>query len=107
MSDIQPETIETAAQQVCCANCHEWYDARASACYLCGQERPDYNAALANAVHTTRLNSALSRQSGVARAEGQIRAPNGSGGGAGPSTPYNVPGYRDLAASLKSKLFNA
>lgn len=102
----ESETTEAVATQVCCASCHEWYDARAAACYLCGQERPDYNAALANAVHTTRLNSALSRQSAGARAESQIRTPNGAQGGSGPSTPYNVPGYRDLAASLKSKLFN-
>lgn len=91
---------------VCCPNCHEWYDARAGTCYLCGTERPEYNAALANAIHTERVNTGLTRQAATASAESRIRTPNGSQGGTGPSTPYNTPGYRDLAASIKSKLFN-
>lgn len=89
--------------QVCCSACHEWYDARASSCYLCGEDRPDHNQALKNAVNTERLNSALSRQARYAGAEKGIRTP-GPQGGTGPSDLYRVPYASDLAASIKDKL---
>lgn len=92
-----------APNQVCCSNCHEWYDARAASCYLCGQERPDHNVALQKAIHAERLNGALSRQSSFANAERGIRTP-GPEGGTGPSELYRVPYARSLASNIKEKL---
>lgn len=100
MSDDEP------IKQICCPNCHEWYDARAHACYLCGHERAEYNAALANAVATERLNSALGRQTRAAGVEKQIGSmvPSGGlGGKAGPTQLY--PGQKALADSIREKVF--
>lgn len=95
-----------AAKQVRCNGCGEWYDARAASCYLCGHDRPEYNAAIINAVHTERVNSALARQAGVAAAEKRVSSqiPQNAAGKTGPSRLYDIPGARDLAASIKSKL---
>lgn len=97
---------DEAIKQVCCPSCHEWYDARAGACYLCGEARPDYNAALANAVHTERVNSALSRQAGFANVEkriGSMVPSGGMGGKAGPSRLY--PGAEGLAKRIREQVF--
>lgn len=94
---------------VCCPSCHEWYDARAAACYLCGTERPEYNAALATAVLTDRLNSSLAGQNRAASEERrltQMIPSGGLGGRSGPAQLYPGSSTRDLASSIREKIFN-
>lgn len=99
--------MSDAPKQVRCNNCHEWYDARANACYLCDHPRPEVNVALINAAHATSVNSHLSQQVARANSERRIRTPRGTEGGSGPAQLYNVPGARDLAARIKTKLREA
>lgn len=92
---------------VCCPKCREWYDARAGACYLCGEERPDTNIALIRAQHATALNTATSRQMALAQAEARVTSmiPSDARGKTGPSRLYPLPGAQNLAASIKSQVF--
>lgn len=100
----EPQT--DAVKTVCCASCHEWYDARSPACYLCGEARPDYNAALANAVATERMNGALMKQNSFAAAERQVgsQIPASPRGAAPSDRLYNLPYAKSLAANIKAKL---
>lgn len=102
---------ETAADdpvnQRLCKSCGEWYDARAQACYLCGEEASERNDALQKAVETTRLNSALARQVGTANAEGaaaqQFRSARATG--RGHDQPLRgIPGYSGLVGEIKRGL---
>lgn len=91
-----------------CKNCKEWYDARASACYLCGTEASDHNEALVAA----RLNGALSQQvanaNADARAEAQFRQAHRTGSMETANRPLNgYPGYGSLVGSIKRQLKEA
>lgn len=100
---------DSSVKTVRCNGCGEWYDARAGSCYLCGVERPDHNAALAAAVHETRLNSALNIQAGAARAEAQASSMVAAGtfdhrrGGHG-GTQAVYPGARGLEQSIRKQI---
>jgi hypothetical protein len=103
--------LSDSPNQVLCNSCKEWYDARASACYLCGEERPDVNAALKRATETAQLNGALSRQVANAnaerRAEAQFRQAHNTGRADIADRPLTgVSGYSDLVGSIKAKLQN-
>lgn len=91
----------------CCPNCHEWYDARANACYLCGTEASEENVALQRAIETTRLNTALSRN--VANANAEARADSLFRQARNSGRSYDRPlqginGYSDLVGSIKRSL---
>lgn len=90
-----------------CKNCGEWYDARAAACYICGDEDREENYALQKAVETSRLNGALSSQLGAVRgeqrAEQLFRSARNSG------TAYDRPltginGYGTLVGRIRNAL---
>lgn len=94
-----------AVKTVRCNNCGEWFDARAGACYLCGEERPEYNHALKVAVETERMNSALNTQLSAARMEQRADQMVRSGalnGNAGGQRIY--PGADNVAKSIREKL---
>ena len=88
-----------------CKNCKEWYDSRASACYLCGTESSEHNEALVAA----RLNGALATQVGYAnaeaRAEQQFKTAHRTGDMNLANRPLsNYPGYSGLVGSIKRQL---
>lgn len=91
-----------------CKGCKEWIDARAASCYLCGEEAPERNVALVNAIHTERVNANILAQAGAAQRERQVtsRIPQRPSG-TGPTQLYNVSGARELAAHYKSQLQQA
>lgn len=98
--------------QVLCGGCKEWYDARAPACYLCGHERPEVNVALKNAIAAERMNGALARQAGYARAEAaaesQFRQARNTGNADLANRPLtNYPNYGSLVGSIKQQLSDA
>lgn len=99
------EAVEDAVRTVRCNGCHEWYDARASSCYLCGEERPEQNIALIRATNMERLNGALRSQAQAIGPEAQATRMIPSGnlqGKTGPSKLY--PGAGAVAAGIKRKL---
>lgn len=92
-----------------CSNCDEWYDARASSCYFCGEEERETNIALKKAVETTRMNSELSKQmSGVRtemNAESMLTAARqDKSGEAFARARPQVPGYREVVDGIKDSL---
>lgn len=89
-----------------CKSCGEWYDARAAACYICGEEDREENYALKKAEDTSRLNGALSKQLGFAQADaGAERLLNqGKRSGNYHSGSLAVPGYKTLVGSIKQAL---
>lgn len=102
-------TEETGPTTRKCTACGEWYDARASACYVCGEEARQYNHALKMAVETSRLNGALAQQqsyaAGEARAEATLRAARRDPSGeAFVRARPRVPGYNDLVTGIKNSL---
>lgn len=103
------EELADAPKQRCCQNCHEWYDARASQCYLCGEEAPEGNYALKKAVETERLNTNLSRQANQVRGEAAATRTLDQARRAGRPHDGALPvnGYRDLVGSIKASLENA
>lgn len=98
-----------APNQRLCKECKEWYDARASACYLCGAESSEENAALKRATEMAALNGALARQVGFAKAdaaaESQFRQARNTGNADLANRPLgNYPGYGQLVNSIRSSL---
>lgn len=94
-----------APNQRLCKNCKEWYDSRAAACYLCGEEASKPNEALVVA----QLNGALARQSAYARAdaaaEAQFRQARNTNNADIANRPlHNYPGYGQLVGSIKRQL---
>ena len=94
-----------APNQRLCKNCKEWYDARAPACYLCGEEASKPNEALVVA----QMNGALARQVGYAQADQRAqqqfdtaRRTNNADLANRPLRGY--PGYGELVGSIKRKL---
>ncbi len=91
-----------------CKNCGEWYDARASACYICGQESEEYNHALKKANDLSRLNGALSTQMNIAGAEARAGSMLGTAPPGGGTPRYTgrlpVAGYNSLHTRIKNAL---
>lgn len=88
-----------------CNGCREWIDARASTCYLCGEEAPAKNVALINAAHAERVNANLYATGNRAMQEKRVSSqipqrPSGTG----PTRLYNVEGAQGLAAHYKREL---
>lgn len=69
-----------------CNSCREWIDARASTCYLCGEEKETEIAASALASHATSMNSHLFGEGNAAMRDHQAtRNIPTSANGVGPS----------------------
>lgn len=91
-----------------CTSCNEWIDARATTCYLCGEDKAEYNHALKKANDMARLNGALSSQLGTVRgemaAEQRIRGARNTVTGHVGALP--TAGYQSLQGKIKQALQN-
>ena len=61
--------IDDAKSEICCLNCHTWFDGRQGGCPDCGWTRPGFS----KPIRTAQLNRQLYEQAGLRPPSGDFR----------------------------------